>query len=754
MAGSASKTLEDGLKSIIRFDGKLGAAAPQGARCGTVSKIRWTTFMGKEVTKLRQSLDVEVQSLMLLIQLHNSAAIARNGTDNSTDLQQIKDRMDNYQTSSVNQHMGQTAAIRYEISNQTSFLTHDFQEKSSHILGQIRLIRNTLEKQWQPVQGRPDGIPLLSTASPLALTDSKPSGIDQPCWTPRVDGSSQELRSEKNLETQHRAVLRCSNSRLQQRFLQDYGVLQLLVALLFQLLEKAWVLSPQLFMVLAFVGKIPASISLHLSDNIVLVDVLGRKHSLQLYYFQDWSVLQAMLICHFKGQPGIRKVRDGQFGIFDYSKSRRAIPPAEWKTKLRPGAKLVMSMKFSALKISRGLCPSCQREMREIRAHTWNCTRCGISCVLRRSALISYSELMRVIERYGPPNRFLKVWGSENAREYEATAARFRNMYIGCDGEIDLSIDSLGMRQDRVLQAIYELRPNPDLQRPADEQTRGLLPSEGENHSENNPLGSKPSTVKVESVDEDELRTKTNVDLEEIRQSEIEEVRYFRRIHVQEATVLHDLVVHGDVQAVKLILSDIPDVDEQRGRLGTPLCAAIILNNWEMVDVLLKHGANPLHVGGLFRSPIETAAFLGREGIMLRLLRSGPVTRSRFTTSEEVEHRQNTVDRALVASAFQQNTNVVYLLLRANANPFRFQTQSTKSALAMAVASKNAELSQIFLVESAWRKLLTPEELRFMIAACSWPASFSHEGILDSRLRECCRNLRQGWPDTLHMIDG
>jgi len=68
----------------------------------------------------------------------------------------------------------------------------------------------------------------------------------------------------------------------------------------------------------------------------------------------------------------------------------------------------------------------------------------------------------------------------------------------------------------------------------------------------------------------------------------------------------------------------------------------------------------------------------------------------------------------------------------------------------MAVSAKNAELSQSFLVEAAWRKLLTPEELRFMIAACSWPAPFSNSAISNNGLRECCRNLRQGWPETLH----
>jgi len=363
LAGSASKTLADGLKSITRFDGKLGVAAPQGARHGMVSKIRWTTSMGKELTKLRQSLDVQVQSLTLLIQLHNTATIGRNRIDISTDLQQIKDRIDAYQTSSDNQRTRQNAEIQNEIANQTRLLRRDLQEKSSHILGQIGLIGNILQQQRQSIHGRPNGIPFLSAVSPFTLMDSTFPDNNQSYGTPtRVEYSSEGPCSEDNLETQHRTIVQSSNSRLQQRYLQDFGVLQLLTALFFQLLEKAWVLSPQLFSVLALVGEIPASISLRLSDNIILIDVLGRKHSLQFYYFSDWPVFQAMLICHFEGRPRIGKVRDGQFGIFDYAVSRRAISPAEWKTKLRPGAKLVVCMNFSALKISQGLCPSCQKK--------------------------------------------------------------------------------------------------------------------------------------------------------------------------------------------------------------------------------------------------------------------------------------------------------------------------------------------------------------------------------------------------------
>ena len=240
LAGSASKTLEDGLKSITRFDGKLGAAAPQGARHGTVSKIRWTTSTAKEVMKLRQSLDAEVQSLMLLIQLHNTATISRNRIDISNDLQQIEDRIDAYQTSNDIQRTGQSAEIRNEISNQMSLLTHDLQEKSSLILGQIGLIRNILQQPRQSIHGRPNGLSFLSATSPFALKDSKFRDTGQSCWTPTmVDCSGEGLCSEDNLETQHEAILRGSNSRLQRSYLQDFGVLQLLIALLFRLLEKA-----------------------------------------------------------------------------------------------------------------------------------------------------------------------------------------------------------------------------------------------------------------------------------------------------------------------------------------------------------------------------------------------------------------------------------------------------------------------------------------------------------------------------------
>lgn len=133
--------------------------------------------------------------------------------------------------------------------------------------------------------------------------------------------------------------------------------------------------------------------------------------------------------------------------------------------------------------------------MRKIKPLTWNCTHCEITFALERGDLICYEELIEMIKQPRSPThrQFLQFPTEclsvplthvfENAREYEARAARFRNMYIDSDRETGTSAVSLEIRQDRALQAISELRPSPEVQRPADKKIQASLLGD-ENHSE------------------------------------------------------------------------------------------------------------------------------------------------------------------------------------------------------------------------------------------------------------------------------
>ena len=137
--------------------------------------------------------------------------------------------------------------------------------------------------------------------------------------------------------------------------------------------------SPQLLLLLGLFQTVPASMSNLLSDNITVLDVLDRKHSLPFEYFQDLGVFKAMLLSKFNQAPGFEKIRDGEFSIVDYKVGEKILDLKEWSQVVRPGAKLVMTIHYSALKLSKRQCVKCGGSMLEVKPHCWECPVCKIS---------------------------------------------------------------------------------------------------------------------------------------------------------------------------------------------------------------------------------------------------------------------------------------------------------------------------------------------------------------------------------------
>jgi hypothetical protein len=71
-AQSSQQLLAAFLKRIQKYDASLGAGARRGFRHGTVSKVRWATTVSKEISKLRQEIDVSTLGLRLLQNVHNA----------------------------------------------------------------------------------------------------------------------------------------------------------------------------------------------------------------------------------------------------------------------------------------------------------------------------------------------------------------------------------------------------------------------------------------------------------------------------------------------------------------------------------------------------------------------------------------------------------------------------------------------------------------------------------------------------------
>ena len=91
-------------------------------------------------------------------------------------------------------------------------------------------------------------------------------------------------------------------------------------------LQRALRLYPQLLILFwGLCQTIPASMSNLLSDNVTILDILDRKHSIQYEHFRHAAVFKAMLIVKFEDTPGLEKIRAGQFCLCDHENPEKSI---------------------------------------------------------------------------------------------------------------------------------------------------------------------------------------------------------------------------------------------------------------------------------------------------------------------------------------------------------------------------------------------------------------------------------------------
>jgi hypothetical protein len=117
---------------------------------------------------------------------------------------------------------------------------------------------------------------------------------------------------------------------------------------------------PKLLLLWRVMQRLPPTISLVLHDNITFEDVLGRIHSLQYQQFKHWRVFKESLAHSFKGLPGSRKVRTGQFRLTNAKVPDKVYDKSNWSRMLQPGSSLVMSIKVEGLSHDYHQCPRCE----------------------------------------------------------------------------------------------------------------------------------------------------------------------------------------------------------------------------------------------------------------------------------------------------------------------------------------------------------------------------------------------------------
>ena len=145
-------------------------------------------------------------------------------------------------------------------------------------------------------------------------------------------------------------------------------------------LQRALNLYPQLLILFwGLCQTIPASMSSLLSDNVTILDILDRKHSIQYEQFRHSTVFKAMLLAKFEDTPGLEKIRAGQFSLHDPENPEKSIDLGNWDHFVRPRARFAMTIHYSAVKMSNKRCAKCNGSVVEFRPSSWMCSNCNIS---------------------------------------------------------------------------------------------------------------------------------------------------------------------------------------------------------------------------------------------------------------------------------------------------------------------------------------------------------------------------------------
>lgn len=98
-----------------------------------------------------------------------------------------------------------------------------------------------------------------------------------------------------------------------------------------------------------------------LEDNIIFIDALQRRHSLQYAYFSEWDIFESMLRCKFKDFPAYESVMRGDYVIMDTRRSGRIVLKSAWRRSVFPGSILDMSVIIELLGASKARGNKCSR---------------------------------------------------------------------------------------------------------------------------------------------------------------------------------------------------------------------------------------------------------------------------------------------------------------------------------------------------------------------------------------------------------
>lgn len=517
--------------------------------------------------------------------------------------------------------------------------------------------------------------------------------------------------------------------RVEERGLQGAIVLYACVTGLYQLIIS-------LAAILTLDTSVPRTVSLLLSDNVLLYDALGREFSLNISLFRDWPVLLEMLKSQFVECPGLEKVKSGHFIITDVSQPQLVVGRRTWSSQNLRRKKFKMSMVMFHLVMGDGICAKCNYIVRNLSDTSFTCPKCGL---FQQSISHSRNKFprpkllteQRQLSHFARRNQHLRVPGhADHNLTFSADMRRYRleelfRKNICFRPSESLPNDGIGQTAPRVVYS--EVADHVNHRRPMDQ-------------NEQIPGSTNPSAEQIETPEEEEIFPQPSdvTDVGNQRVVELEEIRHFTGISLRHDTALHDAALAGNILEVRHLLRSGVRPDQHVGYWGVPLAAAIFSHSDEAAAELLSAGANVLSRIGPLNGPIQAAATFGSQLSFCKTLEAA--TESREETPKNAMDFQEAVDNALFSVVDAGLGDRVNTLLHVGANPFRSSVRPPLTAFSLAVAGGKLELVDRFLAEVWYRDLLSSSEVKSM------SATLRGENVniekLSGWLQATCRNLQ------------
>ena len=523
--------------------------------------------------------------------------------------------------------------------------------------------------------------------------------------------------------------------------LHDFTDVQLFALYLFirqsmDFIRNLLQVSPQLLLLMGLFQTVPASMSNLLSDNITVLDVLDRKHSLPFEYFQDLGVFKAMLLSKFNEAPGFEKIRDGEFSIVDYTFGDKILDLNEWSQVVRPRAKLVMTIHYSALKLSKRQCVKCGGSMLEVKPHCWECPVCKIS--------------FRV--------PYFKSGPEADAKSLEIPRSRPKHLlghYLGCLKDNQ----GIGSHQRKMLDYRESLlgsslslaaeldpqSPNPSLDgsQAVRWETQKAEAEESLADVFEAPEDMTPSLTTDTPAEASEWPTDFDSSIDEPRQGarilEASQLQYFKRVRIEEESSVYHAALVGNYELVQDLLTSSYDADESCGPWGSALTAAVISDSPKVVQLLLEYRYNPLSRDGPLGTTLRASALHGHAQTLQLLIAAAQTENSLNVRSHDLGDALNS---ALFATALHNRVSAAEILLFHGANPF-YNLAGQPSAFSMAVYKKFHRIAEMFLVSAAERELLSQQEFCQSSSTMFASTPIDGLGIHDEGFKKCCTELRE-----------